>query len=169
MKDYAAEELRIPAGKWEIGDENDAHCEINLGESGCRIDLSRHPVYYESGISRQEMRNVMHFISASKNLYNALREVEEDAMPTHASGESWVEMEIETLNKVKTLIALIREASAPTEHNFDALLVEKVSNGENLSAEELVKLIEEQDKQGDDLSPAFIAACDPSWIEEDND
>ena len=76
MKDYATEELGVTGGEWQLGDETDAHYDMNLGESGCRVNLFREPTYRgEPGISRQEMRNVMHLLAASKDLYNVLRRI----------------------------------------------------------------------------------------------
>lgn len=106
-KDYATEELGVTGGKWVLGDETDAHYDMNLGESGCRIDLGREPVYCgEPGISRQEMRNVMHLIARCKDLYNMVRKVEEDI--TFDSNFNCYLITEETVNDLKALVAEIR-------------------------------------------------------------
>ena len=116
MKDYAEEELGVTGGQWQLGDETDAHYDMNLGESGCRVNLFREPTYRgEPGISRQEMDNVMHLIATSKDLYNVLRKVEGQATPceilTRDGYRDVYSVPLELIDEVKALLARLREAT----------------------------------------------------------
>jgi len=109
MKDYATEELGVTGGEWQLGDETDAHYDMNLGESGCRVNLFREPTYRgEPGISRQEMDNVMHLIAASKDLYNVLRNAVGDGEP---NGFGCYLIEEDIFYDMKDLLARLREAT----------------------------------------------------------
>ena len=112
MKDYAEEELGVTGGEWQLGDETDAHYDMNLGESGCRVNLFREPTYRgQPGISRQEMDNVMHLLAASKDLYNVLRAIIDDGARMSDYGHHWVEVDTAVFDEAEALLARLREAA----------------------------------------------------------
>lgn len=77
MGNRAEEQLKVTPGEWILGDENDAHAEIELGESGCRINHCREAVYYDPPISRDEMRANIRLCIAAKDLYDVCAEIRE--------------------------------------------------------------------------------------------
>jgi hypothetical protein len=58
-------------GPWDMGDENDACCQVNIGETRCTLDRQC-PYTGKYVISRNEMLANAHLIAAAPGTYDAL-------------------------------------------------------------------------------------------------
>lgn len=66
-------EKKFTPGPWVIGDENNQHAQVCLGDSNCSVDLRRFADYPNCpDMSRDEMLANASLIAAAPDLYDAL-------------------------------------------------------------------------------------------------
>lgn len=66
-------EKKFTPGPWVIGDENNQHAQVCLGDSNCSVDMRRFADYPNCpGMSRDEMLANAALIAAAPDLYDAL-------------------------------------------------------------------------------------------------
>lgn len=65
--------------EWTLGDENDSHYEVIVGESGMVVDMCRLDRWTDTPVmSRQEMIEVGHLIMAAPKMLKMLKDILRD-------------------------------------------------------------------------------------------
>jgi len=105
VKDYATEELGVTGGEWKT-----CFLPNEFGSDEWAVNTP----YTADWVC--DARNEKHarLIAASKDLYNVLREVEENAVWDRGAFRQWYEVDYETMEELKAITARIREANTPT-------------------------------------------------------